>query len=67
MRNGEEYVQKYKDYMLQKTGTELAGTPVPNSAEVDNYNSGTETDWTKSPRPASPRTTTSASAAVRTI
>src|SRR5574344_1053296 len=45
MRNGEEYVQKYKDYMLQKTGTELTGTPVPNSAEVDNYNSGTETDW----------------------
>lgn len=45
MRNGDEYVQKYKDYMYQKTGTELTGTPVPNEAEVDNYNAGKETDW----------------------
>jgi len=45
MRDGEEYVQKYKDYMFQKTGTELSGTPVPNQAEVANYNAGKETDW----------------------
>jgi TonB-linked SusC/RagA family outer membrane protein len=45
MRNGAEYVQKYKDYMFQKTGTELPGTPVPNQAEVANYNAGKETDW----------------------
>ena len=45
MRDGEEYVQKYKDYMFQKTGTELSGTPVPNQAEAANYNAGKETDW----------------------
>lgn len=45
MRTGEEYVQKYKDYMFQKTGTVLSGTPVPNQAEVANYNAGKETDW----------------------
>src|SRR5574344_19431 len=45
MRNGSEYVQKYKDYMYQKTGKEVTGDPVPNTGEQANYEAGKETDW----------------------
>ncbi len=45
LRNGDEYVQKYKDYYYQKTGLELTGTPVPNELEETNYEAGIETDW----------------------
>ncbi len=44
-RNGEEYVQKYKDYMTQ-TGQKLVN-PVPNFEELSNYNAGITTDWIK--------------------
>lgn len=45
LRNGAEYVQKYKDYMFQKTGKEVTGDPVPNTGEQANYEAGSETDW----------------------
>src|SRR5574344_1396842 len=45
LRNGAEYVQKYKDYMFQKTGKEVTGDPVPNTGEQANYEAGKETDW----------------------
>jgi TonB-linked SusC/RagA family outer membrane protein len=45
LRNGAEYVQKYKDYIYEKTGTELTGIPVPNEREEANYSAGKETDW----------------------
>ena len=44
-RDGAEYVQKYKDYYYEKTGTQLTGIPVPNQAEEANYTAGKETDW----------------------
>ncbi len=45
LRNGSEYVQKYKDYIYEKTGAELTGIPVPNEREEANYSAGKETDW----------------------
>lgn len=44
-RDGAEYVQKYKDYYYEKTGTQLSGIPVPNQAEEANYTAGKETNW----------------------
>lgn len=44
-RNGQEYVQKYADYMSQ-TGQKQT-SPVPNAGELANYNAGTTTDWLK--------------------
>jgi TonB-linked SusC/RagA family outer membrane protein len=41
----EQYVQKYKDYMTQ-TG-QKQNNPVPNAAELANYNAGKTTDWIK--------------------
>ncbi|WP_461139436.1 SusC/RagA family TonB-linked outer membrane protein [Spirosoma pomorum] len=44
-RDGEEYVQKYKDWLTQ-TGQKLVN-PVPNFNELANYNAGITTDWLK--------------------
>lgn len=43
-RNGEQYVQKYADFIVQHP-EEASGYAVPNLYEVDNYEAGTETDW----------------------
>lgn len=42
-RNGAQYVQKYADYMKQTNQTQT--NPVPNLAEISNYNAGNETNW----------------------
>jgi TonB-linked SusC/RagA family outer membrane protein len=42
-RNGAEYLQKYKDYLIQTGQTQTS--PVPNYNELTNYNKGIETDW----------------------
>jgi TonB-linked SusC/RagA family outer membrane protein len=42
-RNGEQYLQKYVDYMNQ-TNQEMVN-PVPNFGELENYNAGITTDW----------------------
>ncbi len=44
-RNGEQYLQKYKDYLAQ-TGQPQT-SPVPNYNELANYNAGITTDWLK--------------------
>lgn len=44
-RNGQEYIQKYADYMSQ-TG-QVQTSPVPNNGELANYNAGSTTDWIK--------------------
>lgn len=44
-RTGEEYVQKYKDYLSQTGQTQTS--PVPNNGELANYNAGKTTDWIK--------------------
>ncbi|MDJ1495249.1 TonB-dependent receptor [Cytophagaceae bacterium DM2B3-1] len=44
-RNGEQYLQKYKDYMIQTKQTQTS--PVPNYDELPNYNAGITTDWIK--------------------
>jgi len=44
-RNGQEYTQKYADY-LSATGQQQQ-FPVPNNGELANYNAGTTTDWIK--------------------
>jgi len=41
--NGEQYVQRYADWMKQ-TGQQQTN-PVPNFEELDNYNAGITTDW----------------------
>lgn len=42
-RNGEEYTQKYADYMKQTGQTQT--NPVPNYGELDNYKAGITTNW----------------------
>jgi TonB-linked SusC/RagA family outer membrane protein len=42
-RNGQEYTQKYADYLLQTNQKQLM--PVPNNGELANYNAGITTDW----------------------
>ncbi|WEK19537.1 MAG: TonB-dependent receptor [Candidatus Pedobacter colombiensis] len=44
-RTGEEYVQKYADF-LKQTG-QVQTRPVPNIGELPAYNAGTTTDWVK--------------------
>lgn len=44
-RSPQEYLQKYKDYMQQTGQTQTS--PVPNAAELVNYNAGKTTDWVK--------------------
>jgi len=44
-RSGEEYVQKYADYLKQTGQTQTR--PVPNIGELPAYNAGTTTDWVK--------------------
>ncbi len=44
-RSPEEYLQKYADYMSQTGQTQ--SSPVPNAAELANYNAGITTDWIK--------------------
>jgi len=44
-RNGQEYTQKYADYLSQ-TG-QPQQFPVPNNGELANYNAGITTDWIK--------------------
>ncbi|MFT4204871.1 MAG: TonB-dependent receptor [Chitinophagaceae bacterium] len=41
--SGEQYVQKYADYMTQSGQTQTS--PVPNSGELAYYNAGKTTDW----------------------
>jgi TonB-linked SusC/RagA family outer membrane protein len=42
-RNGQQYVQKYADWLKQTGQTQTQ--PVPNFGELENYNAGIETDW----------------------
>lgn len=42
-RTGEEYLQKYADYMKQTGQTQTS--PVPNFGELPNYKAGITTDW----------------------
>ena len=42
-RSGPEYVQKYADWLRQTGQTQI--NPVPNAAELPNYNAGITTDW----------------------
>jgi TonB-linked SusC/RagA family outer membrane protein len=42
-RNGQQYVQKYADWMSQTGQTQTQ--PVPNFGELENYNAGIETNW----------------------
>lgn len=44
-RSGQEYVEKYAEYMKQMKQTQT--NPVPNAAELPNYNAGKTTDWLK--------------------
>jgi TonB-linked SusC/RagA family outer membrane protein len=44
-RTGDEYVQKYKDYLTQTNQVQVM--PVPNNGELANYNAGVTTDWIK--------------------
>jgi TonB-linked SusC/RagA family outer membrane protein len=44
-RTGEEYVQKYADYLKQTN--QVQTRPVPNLAELTNYNAGNTVDWVK--------------------
>jgi TonB-linked SusC/RagA family outer membrane protein len=44
-RTGDEYVQKYKDYLSQTNQVQVM--PVPNNGELANYNAGVTTDWIK--------------------
>jgi len=44
-RSGEEYVQKYADYLKQTN--QVQQRPVPNIGELPAYNAGTTTDWVK--------------------
>lgn len=42
-RNGEEYLQKYADWLKQSGQTQTS--PVPNYGELENYNAGITRDW----------------------
>ncbi|RFS21810.1 TonB-dependent receptor [Chitinophaga silvatica] len=42
-RTGEEYTQKYADYLKQTGQTQT--NPVPNYGELENYNAGKTIDW----------------------
>lgn len=42
-RNGEQYLQKYVDYMDQTNQNMV--NPVPNYGELENYEAGITTDW----------------------
>ncbi|WP_069661340.1 SusC/RagA family TonB-linked outer membrane protein [Arcticibacter eurypsychrophilus] len=42
-RNGEEYVQKYADWLKQSKIPQT--NPVPNFGELENYNAGITRDW----------------------
>jgi TonB-linked SusC/RagA family outer membrane protein len=44
-RNAQEYVEKYAEYMKQTNQPQA--NPVPNAAELVNYNAGKTTDWIK--------------------
>ncbi|WP_184542266.1 SusC/RagA family TonB-linked outer membrane protein [Mucilaginibacter sp. FT3.2] len=44
-RDGASYIQKYADYMSQTGQTQTS--PVPNSAELPNYQAGRTIDWMK--------------------
>jgi TonB-linked SusC/RagA family outer membrane protein len=44
-RDAASYVQKYADYMQQTNQPQT--NPVPNAAELANYNAGKTTDWMK--------------------
>jgi len=44
-RNGQEYTQKYADFMAQTN--QVPQYPVPNIGELANYNAGITTDWIK--------------------
>lgn len=41
--NGQQYTQKYADYLAQRGETQV--NPVPNSSELVNYNAGKQTNW----------------------
>lgn len=43
--NGEEIIQRYKDYVAQNPGETMYNENVKYANEVDNYNAGVETDW----------------------
>lgn len=43
--NGAQMIQRYKDYVAQNPGETMYNENVKYANEVDNYNSGTETDW----------------------
>lgn len=42
-RNGDEYLQKYADWLKQMGQTQTS--PVPNYGELENYKAGITTDW----------------------
>lgn len=46
-RDAAGYLQKYADYYKQQFPTQTQPSPVPNLAEVANYNAGKTTDWIK--------------------
>lgn len=43
--NGEQIIQRYKDYVAQNPGETMYNENVKYANEVDNYNAGVETDW----------------------
>ena len=43
--NGEQIIQRYKDYVAQNPGETMYNEDVKYANEVDNYNAGIETDW----------------------
>ena len=44
-RNAQQYVEKYAEYLKQTNQPQTS--PVPNAAELVNYNAGKTTDWIK--------------------
>lgn len=43
--NGEQMIQRYKDYVAQNPGETMFNENVKYANEVDNYNAGKQTDW----------------------
>ena len=43
--NGDQIIQRYKDYVTINPGETMYNENVKYQAEVDNYNAGIETDW----------------------
>lgn len=43
--NGDQMIQRYKDYVAQNPGETMFNENVKYANEVDNYNAGKQTDW----------------------